>query len=566
MSKEQKVLPPELLTPELLPPENEQLLLDRPTEDRLRDELEKRDRRPLPQPGNAKPQPPKKKGDPHAADEEPKPSGKWLILILLVALVIAAAVFLLGYLPRRGREQATAKSARKEAESLPVVDVAKVKRSPGISNLLLPGDITPVTEAPIYARASGYIVKRFVDIGDRVKAQQLMAIIEAPDLDQQVAQGRSQVAQARQQLGQTQAALEQSQAQQELARVTWDRYRALVKDGAVSKQDADTQKANFDTTVANVSSSKANVRAAEDNVKAAQANLERLISLQSYKEIRAPFAGVVTIRNVDVGSYISTSGGQSGATTYASSQQLGSNAASPQNGEIFRVAQIDRLRILINVPQTDSPTVHVGQDADVLVAEYVGRRFPGKVTRTASSLDPSTRTMLTEVQVDNRARNLLPGMYAEIQFRSPRIQPPLLVPGDSLISNADGEYIAILKDPDPQKLQSLKKENPEDTGTKEHNEKPKQVHLQKVEVGRDYGTDTEIISGLEGWEYVATNPSDQVFEGALILPTSAKGAQGATPAGGQTDKNPSSSGGETSAGAPPKSATSKAGNSGSSQK
>ena len=539
MSQEQK----------LLPVEQEQLLLDRPTEERLREELEKRDHA---EPGpNSGPQTPKAKpqtGKAHAHDEEPKPSRKGLMIAFLVALVILAIIFLAGYLPRRNREKTTARSARREEESLPVVDVAKVKHSPEFSRLLLPGNITPITEAPIYARASGYIVKRFVDIGDRVRAQQLMAVIEAPELDEQVAQGRSQVAQARQQLGQTQAALEQSQAQLELARVTWDRYRTLVQDGAVSKQDADTQKANYDTAGATVNSSKANVRAAEDNVKAAQANLERLISLQSYKDIRAPFSGVVTVRNVDLGSYISTSGGQSGATTYASSQQLGSTSSAAQNGEMFRVAQIDRLRILINVPQTDAPAVHVGQQADVLVAEYAGRRFPGKVTRTASSLDPTTRTLLTEVQVDNQVRSLLPGMYAEVQFASPRTDPPLLVPGDSLISRADGVFVAILRNPDPQKLLSVKKENPEDNGTKEHNEKPKQIHMQKVEVGRDYGTDTEITSGLQGWEYVATNPSDQVYEGALVLPSSAKGPQAAAPAGGATDKHPSGSGGETSAG------------------
>ena len=536
MSQEQK----------LLPVEHEQVLLDRPTEERLRDELDKRD--------HADARPPRSAvgAANHPPDEEPKPTAKWLMVALLIGLVVIAVFFFIGYLPRRSREQATAQSARREAESLPVVNVVQVKRSPEFSRLLLPGDITPVTEAPIYARASGYIIKRFVDIGDRVQAQQLMAVIEAPDLDQQVSQGRSQVAQAQQQLGQTQAALEQTQAQLELARVTWDRYRTLVTDGAVSKQDADTQKANFDTGVANVNSSKANVRAAEDNVRAAQANLDRLISLQSYKDVRAPFAGVVTVRNVDVGTYISTSGGQSGSTTYGASQSLGSTAAaSSQNGEMFRVAQIDRLRILINVPQTDAPSVHVGQNADVLVAEYVGRRFPGVVTRTASSLDPTTRTLLTEVQVDNHARSLLPGMYAEVQFRSARTSPPILVPGDSLISNADGVYIAVLVDPDPQKLQALRKESPEDNGTAEHKEKPKQIHMEKVEVGRDYGTATEITSGLQGWEYVAANPSDQVFEGALILPTTAKGSQAAAPAGGNTDKHPSGSGGETSAGAPP---------------
>ncbi len=526
--------------PKLLPVEAHPLLLDRPTEERLREELERRDHAAAP------PEPAREKRDP--GTEEPKPSRKWLFLAFLVALLIAGLLFLVGYLPRRNRERATAKAALREQESLPVVDVVKVKRSPEFSRLLLPGSITPVTEAPIYARATGYIVKRFVDIGDHVQAHQLMAVIDAPELDQQVAQGRSQVAQARQQLGQTQAALQQSEAQLELARVTWDRYRTLVQDGAVSKQDADNQKANYDTAGAVVNSSRANIRAAEDNVKSAQANLARLISLASYKEVRAPFAGVVTVRNVDLGSYISTSGGQSGATTYASSQQLGANAASPQNGEMFRVAQIERLRILINVPQTDATSVRVGQPSDVLVAEYNGRRFPGTVTRTASSLDPSTRTLLTEVQVDNRAHNLLPGMYAEVQFASPRTDPPILVPGDSLLSRADGTFVAILGTPDPEKLQVVKKENPEDSGTKEHNEKPKQIHLQRVEVGRDYGTDTEILSGLQGWEYVATNPSDQVTEGALVLPAAGKPAQSATPAGGQTDKN--GSGGITSGKAP----------------
>ena len=138
-----------------------------------------------------------------------------------------------------------------------------------------------------------------------------------------------------------------------------------------------------------------------------------------------------------------------------------------------------------------------------------------------------------------------------MQFRSPRSNPPILVPGDSLITPRMASSSPFCRIRTRRSCQAVKKENPEDNGTNEHNEKPKQIHMQKVEVGRDYGTDTEIISGLQGWEYVATNPSDQVFEGALVLPTSAKGAQGATPAGGPTDKHPSGSGGETSAGAAP---------------
>ena len=525
---------------QLLPVEHEQKLIDRPAEERLRDELQQRDPH-----GAAAPRPTQaaQLSPGHAEPtDKPKTSRKWLVFVVLVALLLVAIALIAGYLPRRNRQKATSQNARREEESIPVVDVAKVRRSPQTSRLLLPGNITPITEAPIYARAAGYISKRFVDIGDHVKANQLLALIEAPDLDQQVAQGRSQVAQARQQLGQSEASLQQNEAQLELARVTWDRYRTLVQHGAVSKQDADTQKANFDTSSANVTAAKANVRAAEDNVRAAQANLERLIALQSYKEVRAPFAGVVTVRNVDLGTYISTSGGQSGSTTYASSQQVGSNATAPQNGEMFRIAQIGRLRILINVPQTDAINVHVGQKADVLVGERNGPHFPGVVTRTANTLDPTTRTLLTEVQVDNSKQELLPGMYAEVQFASQRSNPPILVPGDSLISRADGVYVAVLRQPDPQKLQAVRKENPADNGTGERHERPKEIHMQKVDVGRDYGTDTEITGGLEGWEYVATSPSDQVYEGALILPAAAKAPQGATPPGGQTDKSPKQSG------------------------
>ncbi len=537
----------------LLPVDEEQKLLDRPAEERLRDELDHREQTPAP----------KKREAPKPEEKKPKPTRKWLWLVLLIALILFAVIFVVGYLPRRNRGKATEKSSLREEEAIPSVDVAKVKRSPQTTRLLLPGNITPITEAPIYARASGYIVKRYADIGDHLRANQLMAVLEAPDLDQQVAQGRSQLSQARQQLGQAEAALQQSEAQLELAKVTWNRYAILVQHGAVAKQDADTQKANYDAAGATVSSSKANVRAAEDNVKSAQANLDRLIALQSYEQIRSPFAGVVTVRNVDLGTYISSSGGQSGSTTYNSSQQVGSNATAPQNGEMFRVAQIQRLRILINVPQTDAPSVHVGQQADVLVAEFQGRKFAGVVTRTSNTLDPTNRTLLTEVQVDNPKAELLPGMYAEVQFASHRANPPILVPGDSLMTRSDGVFIAVLRDPDPRKLQKIQKESPEATGTAERHEKVKEIHLQQVQVGRDYGTDTEITSGLQGWEYVATNPSDEVYEGALILPSAAKGPQGATPAGGPTDKHPSGSGGETSAGGgPSKGGSAKSGSAG----
>lgn len=456
---------------------------------------------------------------PAAASEKPKPSLKGLMIAVLVGSVLLALIFMLGWLPRHQRSQETRAAARSEVSALAPVDVVKVKRSPFVSHLLLPGDITPLIEAPIYARASGYVIKRYVDIGDKVAANELMATIDAPDLDQQVAQGRAGVSQARQQLGQAQATLEQSQAQLELAKVTWDRYATLVTKGAVSRQDADQQKSNYDTSAAVVNANKANVRASQDNVESAQANLDRLISLQSFKEIRAPFAGVVTQRNIDVGSYVATNGSQSGTTSFSASLSLGSNGSAGQNSNLFSVAQIKTLRILIQVPQSDAPNVRVGQPADIAVAEFRNRSFPGRVTRTANSLDPTSRTLLTEVQVDNSTETLLPGMYATVQFSSPRTDPPFLVPGESLITRADGAFVAVLETP------KGRKENQEEDQAKasgqDLREQPKEVHLQKVLVGRDYGTNIEILSGLSGWEYVVANPSDEVYEGALVLPTSA---------------------------------------------
>lgn len=452
----------------------------------------------------------------HRSEERP-PKGK-LFAALLIGLVVLAIIFLVGYLPRVKRDKAVNSAARKEQQELPVVNAIKVKRSPAVSQILLPGSITPLIEAPIYARATGYVIHRYVDIGDRVKQNELLATIDAPDLDQQVAQGRAALSQAKQQLSQAEASLVQSKAQLSLAKVTWDRYAALVTRGAVARQDADQQKSNYETADAVVRAQEANVRAAQDNVNAVQANFDRLQTLQSYKEVRSPFAGVVTIRNIDVGTYISTTGGFSGSTTYSDTTSLGSNS-TPQNAEMFRVAQIGRLRILITVPQTDASGIRAGRNADVLLQEYPGRRFSGIVTRTSNSLDPSTRTLLTEVQVDNGKQELLPGMFAQVEFSNPRLNPPLLVPGESLIARADGMLIAVLVDPSGDKA---KRENSAEDGGKQRNERAKQIHLKHVQVGRDYGTDTEIVSGLEGWETVVTNPNDAVYEGALVIPQRAK--------------------------------------------
>jgi len=432
----------------------------------------------------------------------------WLVLGLVALLLI---LFFVGYLPRRSRERGINQEAKEEESSLPVVNVTKVKKSAPSSELLLPGNITPLTEAYIYARAAGYVKRRYVDIGDRVRQGQLMAEIEAPDLDQQVIQGRASLQQTRANLGQTQASLEQSQSQQRLTGVTLGRWKTLVSRGVLSQQEGDQKQADYDNAAALVHVAEANVRAAQDNVRASEANVARLVELQSFKFIRAPFTAVVTSRSVDTGSLISPTGAGQG------NPNVGSNAnGGNTSGELFRVAQIGRLRILVNVPQSFAPAIHLGLAANVTLQEMSRRKVVGNVTRTSNSLDPNTRTLLTEVQVDNRDGTLLPGMYVQLQFVSERADPPILIPGDSLVVRSKGPEVATVG-------------------------QDNKVHFVPVTVGRDYGTDIEVTSGLTGGERVVVNISDDVQEGAAIKPATAKqksgGAAGSAATSGKGSGN-----------------------------
>ena len=324
------------------------------------------------------------------------PHRPWRLLIGGCLALLAIAAFLEGYLARKKTTRQLDAAAALRQTSPPLVNVAKVKRAPSRSEVLLPGNITPITEAYVYARAAGYLKRRYVDIGDRVRAGQLLAEIDAPDLDQQVTQAEAAVAQAEGQLGQAEATLQQLIATRDLANLTWKRYQVLTASGAVSRQDGDMQQTASKTAEANVTAGEKNVRAAQEFVRASKATLQRLITLKGYEKITAPFAGVVTSRNVDVGALISATGSSQGPTTSTSSP-----TDVPRGGEVFRVAEISRLRILVSVPQTDAPGIKVGQAADVTVQEFPNRSFPGKVTRTSSSLDAGSRTLLTEVQVAN---------------------------------------------------------------------------------------------------------------------------------------------------------------------
>jgi multidrug efflux pump subunit AcrA (membrane-fusion protein) len=468
----------------------------------------------------------------------------WRILLAAAALLLLGVIiFFLGYIPRQKRERAAAAAAQREANRIPVVQTTVVERSPAVATLLLPGNITPVTEAYIYARATGYVRRRYVDIGDRVHEGQLLAEIDAPDLDAQVLQARALLAQAEKQLDQAHAALENAAAQVELARVTWERYRVLVRDGAVSRQDADTESANYRVAQANVSLQEASVRTAEQNVNANRANLEHLLALQNFKRVVAPFTGVITARNFDIGAYITTSGttaGQSGVPN-GGTQTVGQLGIGGSNGqppspaiaptsptstgaptagsgsEMFREAQISVLRILINVPQDNAATVRPGQSASVWVQEYVNRPFPGKVTRTSSSLDQTVRTLLTEVDVPNPQSLLLPGMYAQVEFLAHRNSPPLLIPGDAVRAEANGLLVGVLQPLTPQDRARLQQQNRSESEIQQ----ARRIHTQTVQVGRDYGTAIDITYGLRAGDHIVTNPGDMVREDAIVIPQAA---------------------------------------------
>jgi multidrug efflux pump subunit AcrA (membrane-fusion protein) len=423
-------------------------------------------------------------------------------------MLAVLGLFAYGYRNYLQRQRVVEAEASASAGNLPRVNAAQVRRAPSAADLTLPGNITPVTEAYIYARASGYVRSRFADIGDRVRSGQLLAEIEAPELDQQVQQARAGLAQAEKQLEQAKADLADARARMELARVTWDRYKVLVDHGAVSRQEGDNQLASFQSTSASVASVEARIGSAEQNARALGANLERLLTLQEFEKVRAPFSGVVTARNFDVGALISASGaslGQSGAGSGA----LSGPSTGAQGGELFRLAQVDVVRVLVNVPENNTPGIRTGPPAKVLVPALSNREFTGRITRTANAVDLSSRTMLTEIQVQNTNLVLLPGMFVQVRLESERAQPPLLIPGESIITTGKGLRVAVLQD------------LPQGFRRGSYPIQAKQIHLQDIQVGRDYGQAIEVIGGLQGWEYVVLNPGDEIEEGAVVLPVGA---------------------------------------------
>ena len=426
----------------------------------------------------------------------PRRSHRALRLALL-GLFGLAVLLVIGIVPRIQRHTELAEAVKATRSSALVVSVVKPTPGARTADFTLPGSIQAIQEAPIYSRVDGYLKRRLVDIGDRVKSGQVLAEIDTPDLDQQLAQARAAaaasdagLAQSRSGLQQARAALQHNRATTEYARTNLARWRALRDRNLVAQQDVDDRQIAFDSSQADVDAAQANVEslqssviAAQANVDASRANVQRLIELQAFQMVRAPFSGVITVRFVDAGALISA--GSSSTTT-----------------PMFRLAQTDDLRVFVNVPQTFMTSITVGMRVQVMVREFPKKPFEGVVANASGALDTASRTLLTEVGVRNAESTLRPGMYADVKLHLERDHPPLIIPTSALIIQATGPRVAVL-------------------GAEQ------KVRFQAVELGRDYGATVEIVRGIEPGDQVITSPPDGLSESSVvrIAPTPA-------PAGG----------------------------------
>ncbi len=398
------------------------------------------------------------------------PSRAAISSLLMGMLVLLVVAFLVGYVPLHRREATLRAEADAQEKGLPRLVVMRVGRGPDQSEIMLPGTMQALTEAPLLARTDGYLKRRLVDIGDHVRAGQVVAEIDAPELDQQIHQAEAAIEQAQAAAEQAEASLEQGKANRELARLTAERSKKLVERGILSQQDGDQAQAQLAAQDANVQALQKAILAQRSNLAAAKANLARLRELEGYRTVKAPFDGVVTLRAVDVGALVSA-----GSTL------------------LYRIAQIGTLRTYVNVPQASVNSVHVGQTATLTVSQLPGRTFHGTVARTASALDPASRTMLVEVDIPNEDGALFPGTFAEVGLSSARTNPPVVVPAAAIIFRTDGAQVAMVQ--------------PDNT-----------LHLQKILVGRDYGDRVEILQGVAEGTTIVAVPGDTAREGATIVP------------------------------------------------
>ncbi|MEH2379228.1 MAG: efflux RND transporter periplasmic adaptor subunit [Nostoc sp.] len=417
----------------------------------------------------------------------------------VIGAVFFASLLAIGILPRLS-QRSELQAAVKEASTLPTVNVITPRRATASTKLELTGSVVALNQTTIYARSTGYLRRWYADIGDRVQAGQLLAEIDSPDIDQQVLQAKAELVQAQANVLQTRANLakgisdlKQARANLLIARQSWERWQILVKKGAVAQQDADTKYATYQANLANVeaaentvNSDSANIKAAQANVYASQANLQRNTVLQSYKKVTAPFSGVITARNVNTGVLISA-----GSSNTSTTSSISTSNTNTSNTSLYTIAAYDKLNVNVSVPQSLSQSLQTGQTAQITVRELPQQVFTGKVVRTSNAIDPNTRTLLAQLEVHNSEATLRPGMYANVTFAINRNNPPFVVPDSALVVNAGGTQVATVT-------------------------KDEKVHYQKVAVGRDYGTEIEITSGLTGKESLIATPTVDDTEGLRV--------------------------------------------------
>ena len=369
---------------------------------------------------------------------KPPISGGKAIVLLLVVLVVAVLLAVTGIIPRlRAR---TALKQETNALAAPDVLASQPKLGQPSQEVILPGQIQAYTDSPIYARTSGYLKKWYFDIGSHVKKGELLATIESPEVDQQLAQAKADLATA--------------QANASNAKIQSNRYQELLKGNAVSQQDTD----NFTTQEA----------ATSTQVKSALANVQRLQQLVDFESVYAPFDGIITARNVDIGTLI-----DAGAAR-----------------ELFHLAAENVLRVYVNVPQPYSLACVPGVPAELTLAEFPGRTFPGKIVRTAKAIDLASRTLLVEVDVPNPKGELFPGAYAQVHFKISSTHPTLIIPVSALMFRSEGLRVAVVRDG--------------------------KAKLVPITIGRDDGRTVEVITGLEASDQVIANPPDSLIDNEAV--------------------------------------------------
>ena len=368
-------------------------------------------------------------------------SGKRLLFFLVVPLALAASA-LFGI---EGRQKQTRHLANTtQALALQPVSIIHPEHGRSTSELTLPGMIQAFSESPVYARVDGYVHTWYVDIGAHVTKGQLLAVIEAPEVDQQ--------------LNQAQAMLQQAQANLQLAKVTAPRYQELIKTNSVSQQEVDQNNQNL--------------AAQEANVQAATASVSRLQQMQGFEKIVAPFDGIITERKTDFGDLVNSGNAGTGH-------------------ELFRISQNDTVRVFVTVPEEFASQVKVGTKASMNVVSLPNRRFAASVTRTADSIDVTSRTLTVELDVPNASGQLLPGAYANVRFQLPLGAAPLVVPASTILFQANGPQVGVVNTQD-------------------------QVELRKVTIGHDFGDTIEIVAGLRPGDAVIANPPDSLTNGMRV--------------------------------------------------